>query len=60
MVDKKRCENCYYGEVLPKREKLGVSCCMICLLRSNMFKPRYEFHSKDDVCRKWRTENDDR
>lgn len=59
MSDTKCCENCYYGEVWAKRERLGIPCCVICWLRSNMFKGKYELHSKDDKCRKWRAENDD-
>ena len=56
--DSKCCENCYYGEVWAKAEKRGDSCCVICFLRSDVFKRKVELHSKDDKCKKWRDEND--
>lgn len=49
----KCCENCYYGEVQAKRERLGIPCYVICRLTSNMFKGKYEIHIKDDKCNKW-------
>lgn len=60
MNDKKCCENCYYGGVSEFLEKRGENCCVICSLRSDIFKGKIYLHSKDDVCRKWRAENDDR
>lgn len=59
MSDTKCCENCYYGNIWEKAEKSGDSCCVVCLLRSNILQGKVVLHSKDDKCRKWRAENDD-
>ena len=49
----KCCENCYYGDISNKLEERGENCCVICLLRSNIFKGKIFLHSKDDKCPKW-------
>ena len=59
MADKKCCENCYYGQIWSKAEKRGDSCCVVCILRSDPFKCKVVFHSKEDKCRDWRTEKDE-
>ena len=59
MGDKKCCENCYYGDISNTLEQRGDNCCVICFLRSDIFKGKLYLHSKDDKCRKWRDENDD-
>ena len=55
----KCCENCYYGYISNKLEERGENCCVICFLRSDIFKGKIFLHSKDDKCPKWRDENDE-